>query len=249
MSASLHGSLGWFEIATADPDAAEAFYGRLFGWSFSPDTASGLDYRIITGAGLGGGLMGTDGDLPPHALPVLRVDDVAAVCDEAARLGGAVDVAPTSTPDGLSYAYLREPGGARFSVFSPPAGMPEAEAEAPQPGAVGWFEIGTPDAAAALDFFGRLLGWTSERFPGPEYHVVTTGAGHALQGGVTPGFGVDLPYSCFCVVVEDVDATCVAVEEAGGKVALGPLHPPAGPANAYVLDPGGNLFGVFSPPA
>ena len=39
MSAPADNTVAWFEIGTPDVDAAKAFYGQLFGWSFAPDGA------------------------------------------------------------------------------------------------------------------------------------------------------------------------------------------------------------------
>ncbi|WP_377324142.1 VOC family protein [Pimelobacter simplex] len=123
------GTVAWFEIATDDPGAAEKFYGGLFDWSFAADEASqagGLDYRLVTapgGAGApSGGIFGTGGQLPSHAVFSILVADVAATCAAATDLGGTVlsqhlDVGP-GVP---TFAYLRDPAGNQFSVFSPPA--------------------------------------------------------------------------------------------------------------------------------
>ena len=57
-------TVAWFEIAAPDVDAAKAFYGPLFGWSFAPDGA----YTLITApgaAGPSGGIFHTGGNIPP----------------------------------------------------------------------------------------------------------------------------------------------------------------------------------------
>lgn len=120
------GSVAWFEVATDDLGAAEAFYGGLFAWRFTADEASqagGLDYRLISGPGGGapmGGLFGTGGQFPSHAVFCVTVADVEATCVAAEELGGSVlskhlDVGP-GVP---AFAYLRDPAGQQFGVFSP----------------------------------------------------------------------------------------------------------------------------------
>ncbi len=49
MSAPAANSVSWFEIGAPDVDAAKAFYGPLFGWSFAPDGG----YTLITAPGAG----------------------------------------------------------------------------------------------------------------------------------------------------------------------------------------------------
>jgi hypothetical protein len=46
-------TVSWFEIGAPDVEAAKAFYGPLFGWSFAADGNVGLHAVIIVhGAGL-----------------------------------------------------------------------------------------------------------------------------------------------------------------------------------------------------
>jgi uncharacterized protein len=116
-------SVAWFEIGTADPDEAEQFYGSLFGWTFAADAMEGMDYRIVT-TGLGhplqGGLAATGGARPNYSIISVQVDDVPAAASEAERLGGTVVVPPETAPTGLAFAYLADPSGNQFGIFSPP---------------------------------------------------------------------------------------------------------------------------------
>lgn len=125
---AIPGTVPWFEVATGDPDGAERFYGGLFAWTFSTDEAAagdGLDYRLVSLPGAEvpvGGLFGTGGRMPGHAVFSVLVADVDATCEAAERLGGTVlskhlDVGP-GVP---TFAYLQDPDGNKFSVFSPPA--------------------------------------------------------------------------------------------------------------------------------
>ena len=50
MSAPAANTVAWFEIGTPDVDAAKAFYGPLFDWSFAPDGT----YTLITAPGADG---------------------------------------------------------------------------------------------------------------------------------------------------------------------------------------------------
>jgi predicted enzyme related to lactoylglutathione lyase len=122
------GTLAWFEIATSDPDAAEKFYGSLFDWSFAADgpaASGGMDYRNVTASGARapmGGVFGTGGQVPDHAVFYILVADVEATCADAEQLGGSVvsrHLEPQ--PGGPRYAYLKDPAGNQFGVFSPPA--------------------------------------------------------------------------------------------------------------------------------
>jgi uncharacterized protein len=118
MSAPATNTVAWFEIGAPDVGAAKAFYGPLFGWSFAPDGA----YTLITAtgaAGPSGGIFNTGGNIPPYAVFVVRVPDVAATAARAEELGGKVVVAPNKLDDGMAVAYLIDPNGSLFALFSP----------------------------------------------------------------------------------------------------------------------------------
>jgi len=118
MSAPTTNTVSWFEIGAPDVDAAQAFYGPLFDWSFAPDGA----YTLITApgaAGPSGGIFNTGGNIPPYAVFVVQVTDVAATAARAGELGGKVVVAPMTLEDGMVVAYLTDPNGSMFALFSP----------------------------------------------------------------------------------------------------------------------------------
>jgi predicted enzyme related to lactoylglutathione lyase len=127
MTTPAAGTLAWFEVATSDPDAAEKFYGSLFDWSFQADgpaASGGLDYRNITASGAQvpmGGVLGTGGQAPDHAVFYILVADVGATCADAEQLGGSiVSKHLEPLPGAPTFAYLRDPAGNKFGVFAPP---------------------------------------------------------------------------------------------------------------------------------
>ncbi|GGQ43725.1 VOC family protein [Couchioplanes azureus] len=114
---------------------------------------------------------------------------------------------------------------------------------------VGWFEIGTDDPAAAERFYGDLFGWSFADDPsGMPYRIITTPEGSA-NGGVFPTGGRSPNYAVFCVVVDDTEEACRRAEEAGGSVLVQPQKTSTGLVFAHLRDPGGNHFGIYSPPA
>jgi predicted enzyme related to lactoylglutathione lyase len=122
----LAGSVSWFEVGTPDPEAAKAFYGEMFGWSFADDEQDG-GYQIAT-TGIGhpirGGIFNTDGRAPGYAVFYVVVPDVAQACGRAKALGGSVIVGPVPTPSGLVFAHLRDRDGNHFGIYRPPSGEP-----------------------------------------------------------------------------------------------------------------------------
>lgn len=118
MPAPAYNAVTWFEIGTPDVAAAKSFYGQLFGWSFAADGP----YTLITApgaAGPGGGIFNTGGNVPPYAVFVVQVADVAATAARTEELGGKVVVAPMQLDDGMAVAYVADPNGSMFALFSP----------------------------------------------------------------------------------------------------------------------------------
>lgn len=124
MTTTTTNPVNWFEIATPAPEKAKAFYGELFGWTFSADdTDPTMNYSIVDcgpDTPIKGGLAGTGGAVPNYAIPCVMVADVAAACQRAAELGGTVLVEPQAAPNGLVYAHLGDLDGNHIGVYSPP---------------------------------------------------------------------------------------------------------------------------------
>jgi uncharacterized protein len=117
--------IGWFEIGTDDPAAAERFYGSLFGWTFAADEGP-MPYRIVSTPAAGsikGGVFGTGGQLPNYAVFCVVVEDVPATVVAAETVGGKVLVPPQTTDNGLVFAHLLDPSGNHFEVYSSPPGQ------------------------------------------------------------------------------------------------------------------------------
>jgi predicted enzyme related to lactoylglutathione lyase len=126
-NAFIPNTLAWFEVATDDPETATSFYTDLFGWTFSPfgdPETTGTDYRVAAMPGSDtpfGGVLGTGGAMPAHAVFYIAVADVAATCEAAEQLGGKVVSKQLEPAAGPAFAYLRDAVGSLFGVFTPAA--------------------------------------------------------------------------------------------------------------------------------
>jgi hypothetical protein len=117
--------VNWFEVATDDPDTATSFYSTVFGWTFvpfgEPDVA---DYRVAMQPGGDmpfGGVAGTGGAMPSHAIFYVQVPDVGAACEQIERHGGKVVEQQLEPAAGPAFAYVHDPVGSLFGVYTPPA--------------------------------------------------------------------------------------------------------------------------------
>jgi uncharacterized protein len=115
------GALSWNELHTPDVDAAEAFYGSLFGWTTEQFPAEQFDYRIIktadghTNGSLTNALRPGD---PPHWLVYFGSDDADGVVARLGELGGSTEMEPTELAPGIRIAVVSDPQGARFALYS-----------------------------------------------------------------------------------------------------------------------------------
>jgi uncharacterized protein len=118
MQAKRYNTVEWFEIGTDKPEEAKRFYGELFGWTYG-----GGRYAEVTTPGADGptgGIFDSQGEFPSYAIFYVTVEDVPATLAKAESLGAKTMVPPTTTPDGLVFAQLRDATGNYFGVFSPP---------------------------------------------------------------------------------------------------------------------------------
>jgi uncharacterized protein len=107
--------VNYFEIGSADADAARSFYESLFGWTFSEPSPVG--YRMVNGEE--GGLWDTSSiGAGTWAIFYVQVDDVAAAISQAESLGATVAI-PLVDNGRIEFAHLVDTQGNRFGVWRP----------------------------------------------------------------------------------------------------------------------------------
>ncbi|HEX3317280.1 MAG TPA: VOC family protein [Solirubrobacteraceae bacterium] len=112
------GALSWNELATPDLDAAQAFYGGLFGWQFSSFGGSEMPYFVIqNGDRSNGGIRAPQPGEPPYWLAYLGTDDTDASLAKVEELGGVRLTDAMDLPMGR-IAVVRDPQGAVFALYS-----------------------------------------------------------------------------------------------------------------------------------
>ena len=113
----------WFEVHTADPERAKAFYGSVFGWTFDDDLMPGYSMiKMGDDAPIGGGIPDTGGKAPNGAMFLVQVPDVASALDLVKEHGGSVVADTQKTDNGLTFGYAANPDGSVFGLWCPPAG-------------------------------------------------------------------------------------------------------------------------------
>lgn len=110
-----------------------------------------------------------------------------------------------------------------------------------------WYELATPDAAAAQGFYGPVLGWgfKDAGMPGFSY-LLATRDGAMVAGLMQP----DTPMPCFWLVyfaVRDCDAAAKRATALGGSLHRPPEDIPGTGRFAIVADPQDAVFGILQP--
>jgi uncharacterized protein len=115
-----------FEIHAADPDRAERFYRRVFGWEIRRWEGAPVDYRLITTGddgqpGINGAIVQRRGSVDGKAVTAfvctVDVDDLAAIQASVAEAGGEQVADRQELPGVGAYAYFKDPEGNVFGAI------------------------------------------------------------------------------------------------------------------------------------
>lgn len=243
------GRFVWYELLTANPKAAQTFYGSVVGWGTTPWEGP-QPYTMWTAGGKPvGGLMPlpAGAGMPSHWFAHIATPDVDATAAQAESLGGRVIEAPRDIPTVGRFAILADPHGAVFSAFRPQAGADPGDRE-PGMGEFSWHELMTTDYEAAFAFYQALFGWerVAAHDMGPMGVYFIFGRNGAEVGGMfnKPPAVQGPPNWLQYVRVPDVDEAARRVTAGGGSIVHGPADVPGGDRILQALDPQGAPFAV-----
>lgn len=105
-----------------------------------------------------------------------------------------------------------------------------------------WYELLTTDPAAAADFYGKIIGWTTAPFGGGEHEYTIASAGSEGVAGIMKNPMPTAPVWLGYVGVDDVDAAAAKLTALGGAIHMGPQDLPGVGRMAFVEDPQGVKF-------
>jgi predicted enzyme related to lactoylglutathione lyase len=250
-----HGSFIWYELLTADADAAAAFYGEVIGWTATAAGVPGYDYRFFWAGEQGiGGHMSITQEAAEHGMRpgwygFIGVDDVDAAVAAIEGDGGTVLMPAMDIPDVGRMALVTDPQHVPFYVMRGSSDQ-ASDSFGSGPGHCCWNELSTADQGAALSFYTRHFGWKQgDAMPMGELgDYVFINQGDEMIGAVMPhGGDGPLPMWRFYFVVPDIDAAAAKVASAGGSVLNGPHPIPGGDLMIVASDPQGAVFGAVGP--
>jgi uncharacterized protein len=236
------GVTAWVDIEHPDVEGASAFYGGLFGWTFTGDLLPGDVDAYLTAqldgldaAGIGGARLPGSAGWNTY----IAVDDVGAAIARIETAGGHVLTPAVPAGMGGTAAACMDAHGVPFRLWQAGA-RPGAQA-VNLPGAWNFSDLHAADPAASAAWYGEVFGWAVEdlgfgrmiRQPGYGDHLAATSDPeiYQRQAGVSapPGFADAIgwmapllpgeePHWHVTFTVADRDATAASVERLGGTV-------------------------------
>lgn len=245
------GTPTWIDLVTPDAEAARAFYQAVFGWEYD---ISGPEFGGYATARLGdrsaAGIAGSPPDAPPMPAAwslYFASNSVEADLARAGGMGAQVRYPAMVVGEFGSMATCVDPTGAQFSLWQ--AGRHTGAQVSSDPGFSAWFELYTPNAQLARDFYTAFLGATADPMPGDlEYYVIKHGDDQ-LCGimQIDPAWGEMPAQWTIYFAVADADETVARVLANGGKQFGGIDDTPFGRL-AALADPQGAMFKIIEPP-
>ncbi len=250
-----HGSFIWYELLTADPDSAAAFYGDVIGWTAASAGQPGIDYRIFCAEDgpVAGHMKLPDGaeeaGMKPGWLGYIGVDDVDAAVADIQTAGGRVHMPAMDLEDVGRMALVADPQGVPFYVMRGASEEPSPSFNPAKTGHCHWNELSTPDQDGALDFYTGRFGWEKgEVMPMGEmggYQFIHHGGG-MIGAIMTSPPGRPSGWN-FAFGVRDIDESAAKIKAGGGTVQYGPVEVPGGDWVVMASDPQGAAFMAVGP--
>lgn len=242
-----------FEIMGPDGPALSGFYAELFGWGVQhmPE----MNYTVVdtrAGSGINGGI-GTTAEGEHRVLFYVAVPDPQATLDQAEARGGKTVLPVSEIPGVVTLAQFLDPDGNVVGIIKDAApgeeggGGPSAGNGAP----VSWFEVLGPDVGSLMSFYSEVFGWTSRSGAGDAGYVeVDPGTGSGGTTGIEGAVGAARDGTAkvhLYASVDDLQACCDKATSLGGGVAVVPMKVGDQLEFAHILDPQGNVFGIWRP--
>ncbi|WP_236654341.1 VOC family protein [Streptacidiphilus anmyonensis] len=250
MIGNLPGAPCWAQLSARDSEAAQQFYGQLFGWTAETDPDP--QYGGYTTFSLGGKPAAAVAPLMNPQQPVMwllsfAAPDVDTGAEAAKAAGAQVWMGPMDVGDLGRWALLSDPTGAPFALWETKkfSGFGVAE----EPDSLSWIDLSTRDKSVAVEFYRKFFNW--QVWPHQDYPMV--GLSDSMFGGIMEMgdmFPPEVPshWNPFFLVA-DVDASAAKATQLGAEVMHGPVDVEMenGPRIAVIRDPQGATFGVFAP--
>lgn len=244
----------WVGCELPDLAAGRRFYGALLGWTFheGPWGGPGHSQAYVDHQPAASLTQKRDGRTPTTWTVSFATPDIQALTARVTAAGGTVPYTPQPVGDLGVRALAADPGGAVLGLWQP--GRHKGFRVTRAPGAYGWSEVHTRDAARVDPFYEQVFGYTGheppalrglrlwspeDTEPGPDTAVLGREVMDAAVPAALPAHL--LPY----FRVEDCAGAARHAVRLGGTLRAGP-GPTAYGTCATLTDDQGALFAVLA---
>ncbi len=236
------GVTSWIDVEVDDVEAAQAFYGGLFGWTFEQATPPGLPFTYVIAQVDGQDVAGLGGPGSPTGTPSGRwntyvaVDDIEAAIGTVEAAGGRLVDPVEQAGEGGWNATIADPSGVPIRLWQAKRRLGAQLTNTP--GAWNFSDLQTDDQPGAERFYAAAFGWvfvdmgfaTMIQVPGYGDHLAATVDPdiHERQATAPPGFAdviggigpaADLgPHWHVTFTVADRDESVALAESLGATV-------------------------------
>ncbi|MEO7446722.1 MAG: VOC family protein [Humibacillus sp.] len=250
-----YGAPCWLDLLVSDVDAAQYFYGELFGWKWleGGSATGGYPLALLDGHPVAGiSRRPATAPVPSQWTTYLRVGDIA-VADASIRAHGGRTLGRPVPLGALARTLVaRDPGGAWFGVWEP-AELP-GSGLLDEPGSLAWNELLTRDYDRAQTFARSVFGheFTDQtQEDGPRWAVAHTGDGNPAYGlaEIGPEWGMHIPsHWVASFAAADLLPLVATALELGADLVQEPFDGPFG-QGAVLTGLEGEVFSLLVPHA
>ena len=242
-----HGAISWSEYLAIDPTASLDFYGKLLGWhhySMPMEMEGGGTYHVATadGTNAAGFMKRPHENIPPCWSFYVTVRDVHALVETHSP---QLCVPVTNTPMGPFCGMLDPQGAVLYAIqYATPekesSGVTDFVSVFSRHGLFSWFELHTPDGAAAAEYYGKLFGWSFEDKETPFGLYRYIKVGEVGIGGITEFLPKGAPpYWHGFITVDNVDERIALAASLNATVNAPPFDLPGVGRMAHIQDANG----------
>lgn len=108
------------------------------------------------------------------------------------------------------------------------------------------WEFWSEEPERLSEFYEKTFGWEIRHLPEMDYRFVETGGDGGINGGImTPQEGPWPARLALYIDVDDVDAYCERIQEAGGTIVVDRMEVPGVGFFALFEDPDGRVLGIW----
>ena len=244
------GKVVWADLVTPNLDAAEKFYGGLFGWTFQAIRAGDSDYVVAQLAGhpVAGIVEKPVGPSQRHQsawLTFIAVRDVDAAKRNAVAHRAKVLTESVMYANRGRQAVLADPEGAVFALLASTSGDPPDELA--DPGEWIWSSLHVKDPGAEAAFYQNVFGYdVFDNSEGASEHLLLSSDDYArASANPLPAAGKRHAHWLNFVRVTDAKDAAARATTLGGRVLVEPHVDRQGSTVAVVADPAGAAVGLL----